>query len=439
MLKSIFSTTGVRLSAAIIGLLLLSINGRMVGAEGLGEIRIFTVTVTILIIVANFIGGPNIIYRTPRHRISAILLRSYIWSGLVSSLFLLYPLIANGLSYILNVQLPSFAHHNSIALCTLFYAMAFVNTYILLGLENIRGHNITLFSFSGFLLIGTLLGYAYSNNISPNIYINFFVLAAVFKFVVGWLFLIPHHQRGELIKEKGNNKQLTKTLLGDGAMVQSGNFFQQINYRVGEYILQGFWGTAAVGIYAAAVQLGEGIWTISRSAALVQYARLSNLSNIERGKKLTFLLSKGIIVITALGFVFLSLLPISFFTLVFGEEFTEVRKIIRLMAPVLTLYSVAFLYSHFFASQGDFKRNSLTSFSGMIITLITGFIFIPKMSIYGIIITQSITYTAMLIMLGYFMYREHPKAGRWIFPGKKDYRLLRMLYFRNRKAKNTSE
>lgn len=427
MLKSIFSTTGVRLSTAVIGLLLLSLNGRMVGPEGLGEIRIFTVTVTILIIVANFIGGPNLIYRASRHKITAILLRSYLWSGMISLAFLAYPSLAKGVETLFEMQLPDFDHHLRIAICTFFYAMAFVNTYILLGLEDIRGHNITLFSFSGFLLVGTVAGYTFFPTVSADIYIQFFMLSALVKFIIGWLFLLPHHRLGKLTEAKGANTRLSKTLLSDGAMVQSGNLFQQINYRIGDYILESTWGLAAVGLFSAAVQLSEGIWTISRSAALVQYSKLSNLSNVERGKKLTYLLSKGIIVITAAGFVFLSFLPISFYTSIFGEDFTEVRGIIRMLAPVLTLYSVAFLYSHFFASQGDFKRNTFTSFSGMVLTLIIAFILIPKYGIVGVVITQSITYTFMLFLLGRFMRMNHPKAARWMFPGWKDYRLFRLI------------
>jgi O-antigen/teichoic acid export membrane protein len=427
MLKSIFSTTGVRLSTAVIGLFLLTLNGRMVGPEGLGEIRIFTVTVTILIIVANFIGGPNLIYRASRHKITAIILRSYVWSGMISLAFLAYPPTAKGIEALLGVQLPDFDHHLRIAICTFFYAMAYVNTYILLGLEDIRGHNITLFSFSGFLLLGTVLGYSFLPNISADIYIQFFMFSAMVKFGIGWLFLLPHHRKGKLTEAKGATTGLSKTLLSDGAMVQSGNFFQQINYRIGDYILESTWGLAAVGLFSAAVQLSEGIWTISRSAALVQYSKLSNLSNVERGKKLTYLLSKGIIVITAAGFVFLSFLPISFYTWIFGEDFTGVRGIIRMLAPVLTLYSVAFLYSHFFASQGDFKRNTFASFSGMVLTLIIAFILIPKYGIVGVVITQSITYTFMLFILGRFMRLDHPKAARWMFPGWKDYRLFRLI------------
>ncbi|MCC5915758.1 MAG: oligosaccharide flippase family protein [Cryomorphaceae bacterium] len=425
MLKSIFSTTGVRLGTSVIGLLLVMLNARMVGAEGLGEIRIFTITVTLLIIVANLLGGPNLIYRTSRHKVIALIQWSYLWSTGIVFLFFI-------LQFIPGLQ---FEHHGYIALCTAFYAMAWVNLYVLLGLEDIRGHNVVLFSFSGFLLIGTLAGYFVFQWETPMNYISMYVASSFVKFISGWLFLIPHYRKGDLQREKGESVNLAKVLLTDGSMVQSGNLFQQINYRIGDYILEATWGKAAVGIYSAAIQLGEGVWTIGRSAALVQYSRLSNLGNPERGKKLTYLLSKAVFVITALAFIVLCILPVSFYTLLFGEDFTELRSIIRWISPILTLYSMAFLFSHYFSSQGQFLRNTMTSFLSLFATIAAATILIPKFGIYGAIGTQTFSYLCGFCILVYFMHREHHRINHWILPGKKDWRLIRLIIYRRKKLK----
>ncbi len=413
MLKQVFSTTVVRLSIAVMGLLVTTLNARVLGAEGLGEIRIFTVTVTLLVIVANFVGGPHLIFRSTRHSLSGLLLRSYAWCIAVSVLFFCVQYVP-GLA---------FKHHDVIALSTMFYALGWVHVYCLIGFERITLQNLVVFSFNGLLLVGVWMSYYVLGWSEPIYFVIIYAVAAISQWLLGGAMLFVNRKRA-IVKPP---EQLTKVLLKDGVYVQSGNLFQQLNYRLGDYILEATWGKAAVGIYGLAIQLAEGIWTVARSASLVQYARLSNMANKERAKKITFQFAKAVVIVSVFGFLVLSFLPKSFYALLFGEELVAVRGILRWLLPALSLYSAGFIYSHYFSSQGQFKINTLVSFIGLIVILLTAPLFIPRFGIPGAIAAHSATYLASLLGFIVMLKRQPSRAHRWLWPSRKDLRWLRRI------------
>lgn len=413
MLKHIFSTAGVRLSVAAMGLLVTTLNARFLGAEGLGEVRIFTVTVTLLIIVANFVGGPHLIYRVPRHSLFALLLRSYLWCIGVVALFFFVQFIPR----------LAFEHHNSIAISTLFYALGWVHVYVLIGMEKISLQNVLVFSFNALLLLGVGVGYAVFNWDSPLYFVRIYAVAAALQWLLGIVLLFINPAK---VPQNPDSK-LTGLLLKDGAYVQTGNLFQQLNYRIGDYILEATWGKAAVGVYGLAVQLAEGIWTVARSASLVQYARLSNMENTVRARKITFQLSKAVVVISAAGFMVLSIVPVSVYTWVFNADFAEVRRVIRWLMPVFSLYSAGFIYSHYFSSQGYFRYNTITSFVGLIVVLLAAPILIPRFGINGAIAAHSLTYLTSMVCFIYLLKRQPNRADRWMYPALKDVRWVKKI------------
>lgn len=413
MLKNILTTSSVRLISALLGLLVTTLNARFLGADGLGVVRIFTVTVTLLMLLANFVGGPHLVYHTSRIGLSGLWLRSYLWCLFIVTIFILVGFIPGA----------SFDFHIWIACCALFHAFAWVNVYLLLGKERVWQQNVVVISFHLCLFIGVLLLYLVFHVENPVFYVYLYVFATFTMWVVGLLFLKKQVRLTSLTKDK----QVFKTLLSDGAYVQSGNFFQQINYRIGDYLIDAFWGKAAVGVFGLAIQLSEGVWTVAKSAALVQYSRLSNIYDQVRAKKITYQMSKAIVVVTFFGFLVISLLPLSFYEYFFTSDFNEVRRLIRFLAPAFTVYSAGFIFSNYFSSSGKFKYNTLSSLAGTIIALISGVIFIPIMGIEGAVITASVTHLMSIAAFIYFLKREENRADRWMLVSMKDWRWLRYV------------
>ncbi len=417
MIKLIYNTASVKLLIAVVGLVIASLNARFLGAEGLGEVRIFTVSVSLLIIVANFVGGPHLIFRSQRHSLKSLLTRSYVWCILTVILFLAIQF------------LPFLTIENSffIALSSMLYAMGWIHIYLLIGMEKIKQQNIVVLSFSVTLFFGLCYLYFYLNLSKSIYYIYLYVLAAVVQWLIGVYFLIKYH--ADFSKSIRTNN-LTRALLKDGTYVQSGNLIQQLNYRIGDFVLDATFGKAAVGLYGLAVQLAEGVWTIARSASLVQYARLSNMVDLVRSRKITFQLAKGVVLFTILGFIVLLLLPTSLYSKVFGDELIGVRSVLLWLSPVFSIYSAGFIYSHYFSSQGQFKFNTLVSFVGLLVILIAAPLLIPRFGIPGAVVAHSASYLASLVGFIYLLkHRSSSRADRWMWPARKDLRWLRRIVF----------
>ena len=91
------------------------------------------------------------------------------------------------------------------------------------------------------------------------------------------------------------------------------------------------------------------------------------------------------------------LLPTKFFEWVFSGEFSDIRKVILLIAPGIVFLSGHTVLANFFSGTGRPKYNLYASLIGLTTTLIAAFIFIPWLGIRGAAITTSLTYLALFI------------------------------------------
>ena len=64
-----------------------------------------------------------------------------------------------------------------------------------------------------------------------------------------------------------------------------------------------------IGIYSAALQVSESLWQFARSVSIVQYAKVSNLDDKEKGMRISMLLAKLNYAVTAVGIIVLLIIP----------------------------------------------------------------------------------------------------------------------------------
>jgi len=180
MIKKIAGTAGTRLIIAVITFIVVIINARTLGSEGVGEIALIVLGITIILLISNFVGGGALVYLIPRYKAFQIILPSYIWA-----------VISAGLgAYVLKITglIPAkYAFH--IFLLSLIQALGAVNMNFLLGKEKIKRYNIVQLVQFAVLIVSLAVFYYLLNEKSVLFYVYSLYLAFGSALVLSFLFI----------------------------------------------------------------------------------------------------------------------------------------------------------------------------------------------------------------------------------------------------------
>ena len=197
--------------------------------------------------------------------------------------------------------------------------------------------------------------------------------------------------------EKMND--IIKKFLKHGSYIQLANLLQLINYRLSYYLIDYWHGTAALGIYSVGVSIAEAVWLISKSIALVQYARVANIQDKEYAQNLTVKLVKLSFIGTLAVLIPLLLIPAGFFAVIFGKEFADIKIIILSLSPGILSLAISYIFTHYFSGIGKNHVNTIASGLGFILTLLFCFLLIPLYGIIGAAISASLSYFISFLYL----------------------------------------
>ena len=143
--------------------------------------------------------------------------------------------------------------------------------------------------------------------------------------------------------------------------------------------------------------MGEGVKVFGLSISMVQFSRLSNLTDQEKIVNLTIKFLKITVLLTLTALLVLNCLPVRFFEWLFSDEFGQVKQIILLMSPGLLFLSAQMIFAHYFSGTGVPKYNLYASLTGLAVTIPCTILMIPSMGIVGAAISFSCTYTAIML------------------------------------------
>lgn len=155
-------------------------------------------------------------------------------------------------------------------------------------------------------------------------------------------------------------------LLGSGSANQLGHLLQFFNQRIFFLFMPAF----ALGIYSNAVALGESIWMIASSIAMIQYGKIANMSDRHQAAQLTANLLKGTIWFTFFAVIAAALVPETMYLLLFGKEFMHVKDSLLVLLPGVLSLSGYLIVGHYFSGTGRFNKNNLSIAAGVIVTLL---------------------------------------------------------------------
>ncbi len=393
MFKKILGTVGAKFSAALFGFIIVIINSRVLGAEGVGTISLIILSITIILLINSFVGGPALVYLTPRFPLFKLLLPSYLWAVFVA-------FSATAFMYRFSLLPREYSWH--IMFLAIIHSLATVNQNVLLGKEKIKQHNLLTVLQISFLFLIVLLFYFVANRKEIFSYILALYTGYSINFLLGLFFISDDIKISKL-------KQLTiviREALRYGFYVQLANIVQLFNYRLGYYLIEFYFSRAVLGIYSVGVQLSEALWLIGRSIAMVQYSRISNTKDKKYAKNITIKFIKLSTVLTTFLIAILLLLPDKIFAFVFSKDFSGLSSVIMSLAPGIIVMSGSLMLSHYFSGIGQHWRNTIGSSIGLAVTVILGFILIPRYDVVGAGLTASASYLSSACYL-WIVFSKH--------------------------------
>lgn len=389
MIKSITHTLGTKVITVLLQLALLFITTKLMGAEIKGQIGLLVLNLTLISLIAGVIGGPALVFLTPRYRIRNLLLIGYAWSALVA------PAGAGLLAWSGSAGFPGFGPFLLLALTESILA---VHAPILLGAQRVAAHNYALLIKP----LVTVVILAVLQWQRGNLAFEDFLWAYFAGLVVALIFSaiklarlpakdVPSLSWGSTIRAS----------LRYGFPVQIGNVAQLLNYRLSLYLLEIFTAPGLalmrIGIYSAVLQVSESLLQFARSVAVVQYSEVSNIDDRQEGLRLSVQLIKLNYAVTLVGSVALLLLPNRAYIAFLGPDFFEIKAHLYWLAPGMVALSVSSGISHYFSGVGLHRLNTVASAVGLVFTAAIGIPLIAFFGSYGAAATASAVYIAIAV------------------------------------------
>ncbi len=394
---------------------------RVLGPEGRGIYALAALLPSLIVTFGNLGIGPATVYYVARgdFRRQEILGNNILLSigigsvgvlaGLVVVIFFrenVFPGVSSGYLLLALVLVP----------VEIFFSYA---RYVLLGAQRIKEFNYVQIAqsalFLGFIALA-LLGL--------RVGVTGAILAALFTWLVidVLVFRLAKQVAGG-IHLKPNNSYI-KRATTYGIQAHLSNILGFLNYRVDMFLVNGFLGPAAVGLYAVGVGLVEKLWMVSQAASTVLFPRVAAETEEERRKEFTPLVARTVLWTTALGALVLAFLSRWIVLFLYSEAFLPAVGALQALLVGIVALSAGRVLANDIAGRGYPGLNIYIGMAAVMTNIVLNLLWIPRYGIVGAAWASTVSYSVSFLSALFFYCRL--SGNRWtkvIFPQRGDWAL----------------
>ncbi len=369
---------------------------RIWGTEGRGEIALVLTNISIISIFSNIFCGSTVAYHASRiHRDSLLT---------VSLTGALFASLAGAVAFSIFFGFTSFVPLFLIAL------LLSLNTSVSswwLGKNKIRMYNILTLLNPFFILGSLLILYFILSKTALNTYFNAYYigLGAILLFGVAGLAV------NERIKVSSIKYSDARNIFRYGLSNEFNYLVQFLNYRLPYYFIATYLGLSSLGLFSVVVSISESVWIISRSLSTVHFSNVINTDDQLKNRRETIVLAKQSFLISLMLLLVGIIIPDNIYSLIFGDEFTGIRKFLLFLVPGIIAIAVSNLYGHYFAGTGKLKILRNKSLIGLVASLVLLPVMVKKYQITGACISMNISYLVSSFYL-WFVFRREMKSEK---------------------------
>ena len=306
-------------------------------------------------------------------------------------------------------------------ICPLYLLRLLVNS-ILRGYEEFSReayHNISvcLASVGASVLALVVLGYG------PLGYVSIIMILCFISLIVGFVIL-----RKVMPLKPVFSLSNWLRVLHYGAKASLAHIFTLIDLRLDIYIVNFFMDTSVVGIYTIAGALASAFWLLTNSIAAVLFSRVAS-EEPEESKKLTSLLCRNVLWLTAiLGGLFL-LISKRLIVFVYTEHFADASLALALLMPGVVGQAVSRICFTDCSGRGYPGKATIAAAITATITITFDMLLIPKYSLFGAAVASSIAYcTSGVLGIYWHIKLSGNSLGRLVIPRASDLKHYRNVF-----------
>lgn len=203
-----------------------------------------------------------------------------------------------------------------------------------------------------------------------------------------WAWALRHRPDGALMRSMVRFTLVTGT----------GGIVGFLNYRVDQLLVITLDSKEGAGIYSSAIAVAEGLWLFSSAIALASYARVGRVGRAEAarvtatGVRHTLL----VVVLGALAAAWLGPLLVEF---LFGRPYRGATEPLRILCIGTALFAPQGLLSNYFVNQlGRPSIQLLLAIFALAISLVAGFVLIPRFGTAGAAWATTLSYGASALV-----------------------------------------
>ena len=389
---------------AFLNLLLIFINSKVLGRDGMGVIGIIYASANIAVIFNSILCGNTIVYFMNKYNLRYVFYPAYVWAFAGS-------VIACGVMYLFNM-LPEGYEVMVFGLAVLI-SLVTANSLMLLGKDNVKGFNVTYIFQGALMFIMLLCLYFIADFKNVGGYLIGLFVANLAAYILSIIMLSPYLR----VKE---NKTVSKPFAGIlkemflyGIWSGADNLAEGLTTRLNYFFVQNTGGYGNVGLLESGTKMSESVWHLSNSISYIEYNSVSKTTDRAEQKRITLQLFK--LTYSALILVMAAIVCIPewvFTEYLLTPEFAGIRKVIIGLSSGIVALGSNRIISHYFIGSGNIKYSTFCSMFGLLILLIAGLFLIPAYGVVGAAYTSSIAYSCMLIFsLAVFMKQTKTTPG----------------------------
>lgn len=417
MLKKVLATIGTRYFVVFLNLILISINTKVLGSEGIGLVSIVYASANIALIFSSVLCGSTIVYFLNRYDLRYVFWPAYIWSFIGSA-------IACCIMYLFNMLPHGF---ELVIYClSVLFSLVTIHSRVLLGKDCIKGFNVTFMLQSGLLFFILLFIYFGMGKKDAEAYIWGLFITNGIAWLVSLLLIIPFFRHKSSFDPPVSVNKLIRQMFVYGLWGSADNLAENLTSRLNYFLLRQMGGYGQVGLLDTGTKVSESVWHISRSVSFISYSQTAKTPEPEMQRQLTIRFFKLTYCTLVAVMAIVLLIPEWIYTdYLFSEEFKGVSGVIQCLSiGIITLGSNSVL-SHYFIATGKVKYSTFSSCIGLFVLLVAGFFLIPAYSVYGAAISTSIAFLMMLIFSLTVFVRLTKTSLRELLPAKQDFKEIK--------------